>query len=351
MSGAWFLRSHVVILLCDAAVLALLRLLLPVMGVGHDAMALLLVCCGLLLAFGVLWEWLRERKLVHAMANLADEGDNVFGLVDNLPEPDFPEARVARSAIANVARASQQEVGRAQDQVRDYRRYVETWVHEIKTPIAACNLMLENRHDPTLRPLAREVSRVEAYVEQALYYARSFSVEKDYLVRDCDLGEIVRAVLRSRASSLIEARMSVDLGPFAKGGSPHVFCDPKWMEFVLGQIVDNAVRYRCDPSRDGRTPTLSFNARLVNKGKADEGVVLSVHDNGCGISSEDLGRVFDRGFTGRNGRTHQRSTGMGLYLVRTLCQKMGLAVSAKSDGTTWTCINIVFPQNRSRFVD
>lgn len=351
MSGAWFLRSHAVLLLCDAAVLVLLRLLLLVMGVGHDATALALVCCGLLLALGALWEWLRERKFVRALANLADEGDNVFGAADELPESDFPEARATRAAIANVARASQQEVGRAQDQVRDYRRYVETWVHEIKTPIAACNLMLENRHDPTLRPLAREVARIEAYVEQALYYARSFSVEKDYLVRDCDLGEVVRAALRSRASSLIEARMSVDLGPLAKGDALHAFCDPKWMEFVLGQLVDNAVRYRCDPKRDGRAPTLSFDVRLANTGKASEQVVLSVLDNGCGISAEDLGRVFDRGFTGTNGRTHQRSTGMGLYLVRTLCKKMGLAVSAQSDGTSWTCVSIVFPQNRSRFVD
>lgn len=347
-----FLRSHALLVFLDVCVVALLRLVLPAMGLEHDSTVLVCIVAGIMLAVGLAWEWLRERSFVGALQHLGDVGQDAMDRASELPEPSYPEGQAAYGAVQNVLRSARQEVGRAQDESRDYRRYVETWVHEVKTPLAACNLMLENRHDPSMRPLARQIARVEAYVEQALYYARSFSVQRDYLIRACPLDELVRSAVRSRAPQLIEARMAVDLDGLRQpgGAMPEVLCDPKWMEFILGQLVDNAVRYRAEPARDGRDPRVEFDARVEDVGRADERVVLDVRDNGCGISAADLGRVFERGFTGANGRSHVRSTGMGLYLVSTLCQKMGLRADVSSLEGSWTCVTISFPQNRSRMV-
>ena len=132
--------------------------------------------------------------------------------------------------------------------------------------------------------------------------------------------------------------------------SPVLFCDPKWMDFILGQLIDNAVKYRALPELDGRQAQLSFAARIEDAGTAHERAVLAVRDNGCGISEADLPRIFERGFTGENGRSHAKATGMGLYLARTLCQKMGLSISARSKEGEGTTFEIVFPRERSRMV-
>ena len=332
MSLLAFLRSHAVRVVCSVLVLALLAAMLPVVGVERAAMELVVLLVAVLELVGLLWEWLRGRSFMRSLAGLAGGEEDVLDAVDTIPEPEYPEGELAWDAM------------------REYRRYVELWVHEIKTPLAAMNLTLANARSEDARALSREVARVEADVENALYYARSTSVAEDYLLRRCDLAQLVRDAVKSRARSLIEAHMAVELGVLEGEKDLWVFCDPKWMVFILGQLIDNAVRYRAVPEHDGREARLSFSARVEGAGSASERVVLNVADNGCGISEADLGRIFERGFTGTNGRSHERSTGMGLYLVRTLCEKMGLAVGARSAVGEGTGIDITFPRERSRAV-
>ena len=328
MSLLAFLRSHAVRVVCSVLVLALLAAMLPVVGVERAAMELVVLLVAVLELVGLLWEWLRGRSFMRSLAGLAGGEEDVLDAVDTIPEPEYPEGELAWDALQSVAQASRRRSAGLEQEMREYRRYVELWVHEIKTPLAAMNLTLANARSEDARALSREVARVEADVENALYYARSTSVAEDYLLRRCDLAQLVRDGEK-------------DLW---------VFCDPKWMVFILGQLIDNAVRYRAVPEHDGREARLSFSARVEGAGSASERVVLNVADNGCGISEADLGRIFERGFTGTNGRSHERSTGMGLYLVRTLCEKMGLAVGARSAVGEGTGIDITFPRERSRAV-
>lgn len=350
MSLLDFLRSHVVRAACSVLVLALLAAMLPVVGVERAAMELVVLLVAVLELVGLLWEWLRGRSFMRSLAGLAGGEEDVLDAVDTIPEPEYPEGELTWDALQSIAQASRRRSAGLEQEMREYRRYVELWVHEIKTPLAAMNLTLANARSEDARALSREVARVEADVENALYYARSTSVAEDYLLRRCDLAQLVRDAVKSRARSLIEAHVAIDVAGLEGEKDLWVYCDPKWMTFILGQLIDNAVRYRAVPERDGRAAQLRFSASVEGAGSANEHVVLRVGDNGCGIPQADLGRIFERGFTGSNGRTHERSTGMGLYLVRTLCEKMGLAVSARSTVGEGTGIDITFPRERSRAV-
>lgn len=350
MSIFTYLRSHALRVACSVAVVALLFVMLPVVGVEAGATELVVLLVTVLELVGLLWEWLRGRSFMRSLVGLAGGEDDVLDAVDTIPEPEYPEGELAWDALQNVAQASRRRGAELEEEMRDYRRYVELWVHEIKTLLAAMNLTLANTHSEDARALSREVARVEADVENALYYARSTSVAEDYLLRRCDLVQLVRDAVKSRARSLIEAHVAIDMAGLEGEKGLWVSCDPKWMTFILGQLIDNAVRYRATPDRDGRGARLSFSASVEGAGSANERVVLHVTDNGCGISQADLGRIFERGFTGSNGRTHERSTGMGLYLVRTLCEKMGLAVGARSVEGEGTTMSIIFPREHSRAV-
>lgn len=343
-----YLRSHLIRICCSCLLIAMLCALLPLMGAERDETVLIALLAAILELAGLLWEWARERRFMEEIAELGDMGTGALDGATNLEEPSYPEGEIAWQAIQNVTRAARQEAAASEDAMHAYRDYIETWVHEVKTPLAAARLMIANNETGELRPFSRELDRIDACVEQALYFARSSSVEQDYLIRSCQAKALVTDAVKSRARALIEAGMGIDLlGLEGAAGTLEIFCDPKWMDFILGQLIDNAIRYRAIPSEDGRKPQLSFAAELRDEGTAAEKVVLSVADNGCGIAAADLPRIFERGFTGMNGRTHGHSTGMGLYLVRSLCEKMGLSVVASSEEGVGTAISIIFPRERS----
>lgn len=339
MSIGSYIRGHVASVTIGVVTCAAVWSMLRVVGQGSHLAWFFTIFVGLAFGAAGVANYMREREFCRQLKELAASGSEVLDLAASLEEPGYPAGDLAYDALRSVAAQANARVGELASRERDYREFVETWVHEIKTPLSAADLMIENLDDRRLKPLAHELDRVSAYVEQALYYARSNSVENDYLVRTCTLTQLVGTAVKSRAQELIGAGVAVGM----EGLDHQVFADPKWINFALGQLIDNAVRYR-RPSG----ARIDFTARVLDEGKADERVVLDVRDNGCGISAADVGRVFERGFTGANGRIHARSTGLGLYLVRTLCEKMGLSVSIASVQQEWTCVSLSFPTNRMR---
>ena len=246
-------------------------------------------------------------------------------------------------ALARESKAMTDEVEAARLAQREYRDYVETWIHEVKTPIAAARLVAQNHPDDATAAMDRELVRIEGYAEQALYYARSTSVDRDFAIHRVDLGELVRGTLKANARTLIDAHMAPELGDL----DFEVRCDPKWLTFVLGQVLVNAAKYRKPAGPDGvlEPARLRIGAELRLSDADARVTVLSVADEGIGIPAEDVDRVFDRGFTGQNGRRFAKSTGIGLYLVRSLCQKMGLRVTLASRVGRGTTVSIEFPDS------
>ena len=213
---------------------------------------------------------------------------------------------------------------------------MELWIHEIKTPIAAANLMAADLHGPVATKLKGELDRIESQVEQALYYARSTSLAKDYAIRETALADAVRAACRKNARYLIESGVSVEVG---LADDETVFADATWLSFIVGQVLANAAKYGASCVR--------FSSRTEGEGGAAR-TVLAMADDGCGIPAADVPRVFERGFTGTNGRAQGSSTGMGLYLAAVMCEKMGLGLGIASEEGTGTRVMIAFPHDRRR---
>lgn len=182
-----------------------------------------------------------------------------------------------------------------------------------------------------MQSVEEELVHIEDYVEQALFYARSNTVEKDYIVKRILVKDIVSSVIKRNAKRLIEGKVSIVMNDL----DAVVFTDPKWVEFILHQIVSNAVKYRSKKS-----PSLSFS---VLEGENE--LHLRISDNGIGIPAQDISKVFDKGFTGANGRRYAKSTGLGLYLCRKLCRKLGLKIRLSSQVGTGTTVEVIFPKS------
>lgn len=346
------LRSHGPALAVLALLECVLALVLRATAASGDLAALVCLLVAGAAALTLVLDYLRVRRFWGELARMTDELDNprlLPGLVD---EPDFAEGEVAFAALDAVARSASEEVAESRRRVDDYRAYVETWVHEAKSPLASARLALENLEaagaaDPArLRAVSDELSRVEGYVEQALYYARSETLDRDYLVRRHVLRDVVMAAVRANASPLIGARVTPRLGD---GLDLAVFTDDKWLIFMLGQLLQNSARYARDDAPGGSQAW--FDARLVDEGLASERVELAVRDNGCGVSEADLLRVFEKGFTGENGRSHKRSTGLGLWLVARLAGKMGVSVAADSVAGESFSVTLGFSTNKMHFFE
>lgn len=223
------------------------------------------------------------------------------------------------------------EVADLKRNINDYKEYIETWVHEIKTPIASARLILENDEGYINKSVLEEIEKVEGFIEQVLFYARSSTVERDYIIKKIPLKNSINSVIRKNANILIEKRVKIQLEDIEK----KVYCDSKWIEFILQQIISNSVKYM---DKDEKY----IKIRCLEK---DKNIILKILDNGIGISEKSIEKVFEKGYTGENGRKYSNSTGMGLYLCKKLCLKLGLGISIESKLGVGTEVTIVFPIN------
>ena len=196
-----------------------------------------------------------------------------------------------------------------ENRLRDMTDYYTFWAHQIKTPIAALGLLLQEREDSA--PLEVELLKIQQYVEMVLSYLRLDSDSTDYVLQDCQLDEILRGAVRKLAKLFILKKIALDLKETGKT----VLTDGKWLGFVVEQVLSNALKY----TAEGGT------IRIYG-----DGDTVVIADSGIGIRSEDLPRVFEKGFTGYNGRTERKSTGIGLYLCRQVCERLGHTITVTS---------------------
>ncbi|KRL60048.1 sensor histidine kinase [Latilactobacillus fuchuensis] len=227
----------------------------------------------------------------------------------------------------------QQSIERLIHTQQDQKAFIDSWVHEIKVPLAATQLLVDSVEmqipDEKFNQLTEELVRIEHYVEQVLYYSRLDSFSKDYLVQETALKPVINQVIRQNSHYFIQKKLHFEL----TGDQQTVLTDAKWLSFILNQIISNAIKYTPD---DGQIKISLHHDAL--------GVWLDIHDSGIGIPAADLPRIFDKGFTGQNGRLSNRnSTGLGLYLAKELSLKLGHELYVESTVDTGTTFKILFP--------
>lgn len=288
---------------------------LPLASVGYAA----LLCAVLALIWLVvdLGAYRRRHLCLEALQTEITVTLEHLPLPQNTLEADYQ----ALLHILDAQRREQQ--GKLSRQYRDMMEYYTIWAHQIKTPIAAMRLLLQEEDSPQSRALGEELQRVEQYVQMVLGYLRLDSESTDFVLRRCDLDTVVRQAVRNYAGSFIRKKIALDY----QGVNVQVLTDEKWLRFVIEQVLSNALKY----TRSGKvTISLEGEATLV------------IADTGIGIAPEDLPRIFERGFTGCNGRVDQRSSGIGLYLCRRILKQLGHGIritSAPGQGTR-VCLDL-----------
>lgn len=278
--------------------------------------------------FSLIWDYHRRSGYYKRLLQLLDQLDEKTLLMEIAERPGFLDAKIVSYILKQNNKYQNDKIAEMQKQSRDYRDFLDTWVHEIKTPITSARLIIENEKNPTTLKIEDELRKIDNFVELVLYYARSSDVEKDFKVENTTLKALVSTALKTYSKPIIQAGGRIHM----EGMDIPVCADSKSCSFIIGQVISNAIKYRQEEFR------LEFRSQ-VQKNR----ITLLIHDNGIGISRADLSRVFDKGFTGENGRRFPKSTGIGLYLCKKLCDRMNIAISISSEKGQGTTIALYFP--------
>ena len=281
----------------------------------------------------LLIEYFHKRKFYQNLQNTLDSLEEKYLIAEIIKDPNFLEGKILRDIILQVDASMIENVNKYKYIQEEYKDYIELWIHEIKLPIASGKMVIENNKNAVTKSIDEELDKIESYTEQALFYARSNTLEKDYYIKKSSLKEIVNESIKKNKNSLIQEKIILNIHDL----DLEVYTDSKWMIFILNQLIQNSRKYK--------KPQENLVIEIYAK-QNQESVTLCINDNGIGIKQEEITKVFEKGFTGTNGRNaNKRSTGIGLYLCKKLCHKLGLGIALNSQEKIGTQVKIIFPKS------
>lgn len=287
---------------------------LPVEAVAYPA----LICAAIGLAVLILGS-LRASRKHRLLVRLAD---SLTELPRGLPEPRTQDDEDYQLLVGALCEEQRRLKSTMELRYADMIDYYTVWAHQIKTPIASMRLTLQEEDSEFSRRAGEDLLRIEQYVEMVLCYLRLDSDSTDYVFREQELDPILRQAVRRLSGQFIRRRMHLQYEPLGV----RVLTDEKWLLFVVEQVLTNALKY----TPAGRTITIEL----------EEPKTLCIRDTGIGIAPEDLPRIFEKGYTGVNGRADKKASGLGLYLCRRICRALGHTIRANSSPDSGTVIRI-----------
>ena len=283
------------------------------------------------IVISLLVEYYKKRNFYKMLEERLNALEEKYLISEVMSSPNFIEGKILQDCLQELGKSMIESVDKYKYLQNDYKEYIELWIHEIKIPIATGKMIIENNKSKITKSIDQELNKIDDYVEQALFYARSNNVEKDYYIKKTSLEEVVNDTLIKNKAILLENKVNINIHDLQYT----VNTDNKWLVFILSQIIQNSIKY----SKEGEKNIEIFG----NENK--ESVTLHVKDNGIGRKNSELTKVFDNGFTGTNGRiTGKKSTGIGLYLSKKLCNRLGLSINISSRENVGTEIIITFPK-------
>ena len=307
-------------------------LLLPYPQIVIFVRLYIAICPVIIIGIDIVVEYRKKSNFYNELKSNLDELGDKYLISEIINTPDFLEGKILKKSMQEAGKSMLENVNTYKRLQEDYKEYIELWIHEIKIPIATSKLIIENNKNEITKSIDEELDEIENYTEQALFYARSNTVNKDYVVTKSNLQEIVNGAILKNKSALLSSKTSIELHDLER----EVYTDSKWAVFIINQIIQNAIKY--SKIKDRKIEIYAISKR--------ENVVLYIKDNGIGIKKGEITRVFEKGFTGENGRTiNKKSTGIGLYLCKKLCDKLGLGIELNSEKGIGTEVRIIFPKS------
>ncbi len=329
MNSRRYWKNRIPFLLTNLICMVALIVFLLVCGNSISVVLLILVVWAVVLLSGLFLTYWKRKQQMQKLLDMAGWLSERYLISEVMELPEQAEDQVYYQLLKMAGKSMLEQIGEVRRERLEYKEYIEQWIHEIKTPITAMKLLCENHRTDWTKELLLELEKTNRFTEQALYYARSEHTEKDYSVREMSLSQVVHQAIADNKYLLLQSGVRLEVEEMADT----VYSDEKWVRFILNQLIANVVKYRSGQ------PVLRFSTR-----RQQDQVILVVEDNGIGISPADLPRVFEKGFTGQNGRMVQQSTGIGLYLCKRLCDKLGIGIAAESSGQG-TAISLAFHIN------
>ena len=283
------------------------------------------------LLISMLIEYYSKKSYYNNLLEKLDELDKKYLLSEVISKANFQDGNLFKEILEETGKSMLENVNKYKYAQEDYKEYIELWIHEIKTPISASKLIIENNKNEITKNIEEELDKIENYTEQALYYARRNTVEKDYIITKTNLKDIVNMSIIKNKTTILNNKFELNIHDLEK----QVYTDSKWVVFILNQVIQNSIKYSKNENQ-----SIEIYAE-----EQKEKVTLYIKDNGLGIKKSELSRVFEKGFTGENGRIiGKKSTGIGLYLCKKLCDKLQLAININAEQNVGTEVTIVFPK-------
>ena len=296
------------------------------------------VIIGITIVFSIIYlaiiliSYFKRRGFYNNLINNVGKLDKKYLVLEMLNEPSFYDGEILYQVLYEINKSMNENVKQYEMSLVDFKEYIELWIHEIKLPIASLTLMNHNQKKKIDKRYVEQIRKIDDYVDQILYFVRSENAEKDYLIKETNLKKVINNVAMKNKDDLLENNINF----LVEAKDVMVLTDSKWLEYIINQIVSNSIKY----IRNEVDSIIKLQVEdLTNQ------INLHIYDNGIGIPEKDIRRVFEKTFTGENGRNRSKSTGMGLYIVKKLCEKLGHKIIIESGQNEYTEVIIAFSKN------
>ena len=309
----------------------ILLFLLDLFGVNKYLTIMILSLLSIYFIVDFFTFYLKRKKYYDNFLNNLNLLDKKYLILETLEEPEFLDGKVFYDALYKIDKSMMENINNYRNETEDFKEYVEMWIHEIKIHIAGLMLMCHNNKTVN-KNFLDQLNSLDNLTDQILYYVRSNYAEKDFLIKEASTDKIINEVLLKNKDSILENHIDVTVDV----KNVKVLTDSKWLVFILNQIINNSIKY-CDNSRK------SYIKFYIEDNEKE--MTLHIKDNGIGVNASDLKHVFDKSFTGENGRKMRNSTGFGLYISKKLIEKLGHKISATSEENKYFEIAITFGKN------
>ena len=281
--------------------------------------------------FILLINYFRKNRFYKEFNNNLNRLSKKYLILETIPQPETYEEEVMVDALYEINKSMIETINEYKKNITEFKEFVEIWIHEAKIPISSMVLKCHNKKDKYDKTFLSLLRRLDNNIDEILYYVRSENTEKDFAITEVNLKDVIRNVGIKNKDDLLENNVSFETDIKVL----NVHTDKKWLEYIINQIINNSIKYKKEE-----------NSIIKISSYEDDGKVsLEIYDNGIGIPKKDIGRVFEKSFTGTNGREKTKSTGMGLYIIKKLCDKLGHNILIESIEKEYTKVIIEFGKN------
>ena len=270
----------------------------------------------------LLFDYVKYKEKVNKIIQICNDISSCYSVKIN-DKNIFDEYYL--DIINELLKENRKQVSQIQKKISDINDYFSIWVHQIKTPIASMKLKIDNEQMDLLQ-LASDLNRIDHYVDLVLSFLKFDEEKIDLYFRKTDVDKIMRESLKKFSNDFIIKKIRLDY----KLSKREVLTDEKWLSFVFDQLLSNALKYT-----DKGTISIYY----------DEDSCLCIKDSGIGIALADMERLFEKGFTGYNGRQYKKASGIGLYMCKRMCDKLNIAISIESVVNEYTLVKLKFLSN------